>query len=164
MTPLKLHFYIVKLWFTGLYDIFLFLLKNIDCDNSLEPPRRGGSNEYPQSIFWAEYEKYQNFYLKIFIFWWQKFSIYLNRRVFVINKTESVVFVCFRMFLTPTGSLFTGPIPLYYSLFKWNVVDVESLHVLYNSVDLIFWSFWTVEPFAGFHWLYTRLNGVCSVA
>ena len=25
----------------------LFLLKNIDCGYSLEPPRRGGSNEYP---------------------------------------------------------------------------------------------------------------------
>ena len=33
-----------------------FLLKNIDCGYSLEPPRRGGSNEYPQSVFWAEIE------------------------------------------------------------------------------------------------------------
>ena len=24
---------------------------NIDCGYSLEPPRRGGSNEYPQSMF-----------------------------------------------------------------------------------------------------------------
>ena len=45
--PLKPHFYIVKLGFTGVYIIFLFLLKNIDCGYSLEPPRRGGSNEYP---------------------------------------------------------------------------------------------------------------------
>ena len=36
---------------------FLFLLKNIDCGYSLEPPRRGGSNEYPQSMFWAEIRK-----------------------------------------------------------------------------------------------------------
>ena len=49
--PLKLHFYIVKLGFTGVYIIFLFLLKSIDCGYSLEPPLRGGSNEYPQSIF-----------------------------------------------------------------------------------------------------------------
>ena len=40
--PLKPHFYIVKLGFTGVYIIFLFLLKNIDCWYSLEPPRRGG--------------------------------------------------------------------------------------------------------------------------
>ena len=36
---------------------FIFLLKNIDCGYSLEPPRRGGSNEYPQSLFWAEIRK-----------------------------------------------------------------------------------------------------------
>ena len=29
---------------------FIFLLKNIDYGYSLEPPRRGGSNEYPQSF------------------------------------------------------------------------------------------------------------------
>ena len=28
--------------------------QNIDCGYSLEPPRRGGSNEYPQSMFWAK--------------------------------------------------------------------------------------------------------------
>ena len=49
--PLKPHFYIVKLGFTGVYIIFLILLKNIDCRYSLEPPHRGGSNEYPQSMF-----------------------------------------------------------------------------------------------------------------
>ena len=49
--PLKPHFYIVKLGFTGIGIIFLFLLKDIDCGYSLEPPRRGGSNEYPQSMF-----------------------------------------------------------------------------------------------------------------
>ena len=52
--PLKPHFYIVKPGFTGVYIIFLFLLKNIDCGYSLEPLRLGGSNEYPQSMFWAE--------------------------------------------------------------------------------------------------------------
>ena len=36
---------------------FFFLLKNTDCGYSLEPPRRGGSNEYPQSMFWAEIRK-----------------------------------------------------------------------------------------------------------
>ena len=49
--PLKSHFYIVKLGFTGVSIIFLFLHKNIDCGYSLKPPRRGGSNEYPQSMF-----------------------------------------------------------------------------------------------------------------
>ena len=31
--------------------------QNIDYGYSLEPPRRGGSNEYPQSMFWAETRK-----------------------------------------------------------------------------------------------------------
>ena len=29
-------------------DIFHISAQNIDCGYSLEPPRRGGSNEYPQ--------------------------------------------------------------------------------------------------------------------
>ena len=36
---------------------FIFLLKNIDCEYSLEPPRRGGSNEYPQSMFLSRNKK-----------------------------------------------------------------------------------------------------------
>ena len=42
IAPLKPHFYIVKLGFTGVYIIFLIFAKNIDCGYSLEPPRRGG--------------------------------------------------------------------------------------------------------------------------
>ena len=49
--PLKPHFYIVKLGFTGVYIIFLIFAQKIDCGYSLELPRRGGSNEYPQSMF-----------------------------------------------------------------------------------------------------------------
>ena len=70
--PLKPHFYIVKLGFLGVYIIFLISAQTIDCGYSLEPPRRGGSNEYPQSMFCAKiYEKISEFffYLKIFSFW-----------------------------------------------------------------------------------------------
>ena len=38
-------------------DIFFISAQNIDCGYSLEPPRRGGSNEYPQSMFCAEIRK-----------------------------------------------------------------------------------------------------------
>ena len=48
------HLYIVQLGFSGVYIIFLISAQNIDCGYSLEPPRRGGSNEYQQSMFWAE--------------------------------------------------------------------------------------------------------------
>ena len=34
--PLTPHLYIVKLGFTGVYIVFLFLLLNIDCGYSLE--------------------------------------------------------------------------------------------------------------------------------
>ena len=45
--PLEPHFYTVKLGFTRVYIIFLSSAKNRDCGYSFEPPRRGGSNEYP---------------------------------------------------------------------------------------------------------------------
>ena len=55
--PLKPHFYRVKLGYAGVYLFFLFLFQNLDCGYSLEPPRRGGSNVYPQSMFWAKIRK-----------------------------------------------------------------------------------------------------------
>ena len=39
------------------YDIFYISAKNIDCTYSLEAPRRGGSNEYPQSMFLSRNKK-----------------------------------------------------------------------------------------------------------
>ena len=39
------------------FDIFLIFAQNIDCGYRLEPPRRGGSNEYPQSMFWSKNKK-----------------------------------------------------------------------------------------------------------
>ena len=84
--PLNPHIYIVKLGFTGVYIIFPFLLKNIDCGYSLELPRWGSSNKYPQSMFWAEIWKMLEFFIWfLFSFWRWKFSIYLNRRVFVMQ-------------------------------------------------------------------------------
>ena len=88
--PLKPHFYIVKLGFTGVYIIFLIFAQNIDCGYSLEPPRRGGSNEYPQSMFWAEVWKISVFYLKFFNVLEVKVSIYLNRRVFVMYSRTAM--------------------------------------------------------------------------
>ena len=39
------------------YDIFHITAQNLDCGYSLEPPRRGGSNEYPQSMFLSRNKK-----------------------------------------------------------------------------------------------------------
>ena len=43
-------------------DIFHISAQNIDCGYSLEPPRRGGSNEYPQSMFLSRNNKNKNVY------------------------------------------------------------------------------------------------------
>ena len=56
--PLQPHFYIVKLGFTGVYIIFL--------------------------ISAQKHRLWVLVYLKIFLFWVVKFSIYLNRCVFVM--------------------------------------------------------------------------------
>ena len=64
--------------------------QNIDCGYSLEPSRQGGSNEYHNLCYEQKHEKYQSFFnLKIFSFQGVKFSIYLNRRVFVMSKCDS---------------------------------------------------------------------------
>ena len=44
--PPKLENFQIKI-----FDIFHISAQNIDCGYSLEPPRRGGSNEYPQFMF-----------------------------------------------------------------------------------------------------------------
>ena len=38
-------------------DFFLIFAQNIDCGCTLEPPHRGGSNEYPQFMFWSKNKK-----------------------------------------------------------------------------------------------------------
>ena len=46
-----------------IFDIFLIFAQNIDCGYTLEPPQRGGSNEYPQSMFWSKNKK--NMYTRV---------------------------------------------------------------------------------------------------
>ena len=47
----------IKIFSRKKLDIFLIFAQNIDCGYTLEPPRRGGSNEYPQSMFWSKNKK-----------------------------------------------------------------------------------------------------------
>ena len=37
--------------------MFEIFAQNIDCGYTLEPPRRGGSNKYPQFMFWIRNKK-----------------------------------------------------------------------------------------------------------
>ena len=81
LTPLNPTFYIVKLGFARVYIIFLISAQNIDCGYSLEPQP---SNEYPQSMFEAEIWKILEFLSELSHFLVVKFSVYLNRCVFVM--------------------------------------------------------------------------------
>ena len=65
---------------------FLFLFKNIDCGYSLEPPRRGGSNEYPQSMFWAEIWKISECLVWKFSFFGDKIFSILEKACFRNDK------------------------------------------------------------------------------
>ena len=47
----------MKIFSRNIFLIFLNFAQNIDCGYTLEPPRRGGSNEYPQSMFWSKNKK-----------------------------------------------------------------------------------------------------------
>ena len=40
-----------------MFDIFLIFAQNIDSGYTLEPLRRGGSNEYRQCMFWSKNKK-----------------------------------------------------------------------------------------------------------
>ena len=53
----KFHLQILNIsrWKTLIF--FHISAQNIDCGYSLEPPRRGGSNEYPQSMFLSKNKK-----------------------------------------------------------------------------------------------------------
>ena len=82
--PLKPHFYIVKLGFTGVYIIFLisaqkhrlWVLVRTACEAVLKSTHN--------LCFDQKYEKYLNFLSGNFHFLVVKFSAYLNRRVFVM--------------------------------------------------------------------------------
>ena len=71
--PLKPHFYIVKLGFIGVYIIFLISSENINCGYSLEPP----------TIY-----VFRFFFYLFFHFLVVKFSVNLNRHVFVMYSPE----------------------------------------------------------------------------
>ena len=72
--PLKPLFYMVK---QVIHYFFLFRLKTIDCEYSLEPPQWGYCNENPQSVFRVEIKKKISdfFYLKILSFRRKNFYI-----------------------------------------------------------------------------------------
>ena len=71
-------------------DIFHISAQNIYCGYTLEPPRRGGSNEYPQSMFWAKIRKiiYTPLNPSFTIWKWGLRGLKLYRYVFVMTTTK----------------------------------------------------------------------------
>ena len=71
--PIKPHFYIVKLGFTGVYIIFL-IVEAVLTSTTIYVLRNKKNIRF--------------FYLEIFIFCVIKFSVYLNRHIFVMTITK----------------------------------------------------------------------------
>ena len=69
------------------YNIFHISAQNIDCEYSLEPPRRGGSgsNEYPQSMFLSRNKKHTVYSCKPHFYYLQ-----------VGFKGTNIIEICFR--------------------------------------------------------------------
>ena len=73
-------------------DIFHVSAQNIDCGYPLEPPRRGGSNEYSQSMFRAEIRKimYTPVNPSFTILKWGLMGSKLYRHVFVMRFNVNI--------------------------------------------------------------------------
>ena len=73
-------------------NIFHISAQNIVCGYSLEPPRRGGSNEYPQSMFLAEIRKimYTPVNPSFTIYKWGLRGSKLYRHVFVMKTNRKL--------------------------------------------------------------------------
>ena len=84
--PRKPQFYIVKLGFTGVYIIFLISAHKQRLWVLVEAVLTSTHN----LCFEQKYERYQNFFTWKFSFLVIKFSVYLNRRVFVMEAQATL--------------------------------------------------------------------------
>ena len=98
ITKTRLFKYIETLRKTESFQIKVLIFyhmsaQNIDCGYSLEPPRRGGSNEYPQSMFLSKNKKNNNVYPFKPQFYYIKVGF----------KGVKIIQVCFRNVTVPSG-------------------------------------------------------------
>ena len=84
--PLKPHFYIVKLGFTGLYNIFLISAQK----HRLRVLIRTASESTHNLCFWAEIWKISEFLSENFQFFGGEIFIYLNRLVCFCNVDSTL--------------------------------------------------------------------------
>ena len=87
--PFKPHFYIVKLGFTGVYITFLISAQKHRLWILVRTASVRRFYRVPTIyVFEQKYEKYQNFLCENFQFLVVKFSIYLNRRGFEMDRLD----------------------------------------------------------------------------
>ena len=142
--PLKPHFYIVKLGFTGVYIIFLISAQNIDCGYLLEPPRRGGSNEYHNLCFEQKYEKISEFLSEDFHFLVVKFSVYLNSHVFVMCVSHVLLLLAMQTSLAKV------------CLFLYCYRSFNIVFMLPNILHLPYCAFYICQKVVFFAWRCTQ--------
>ena len=89
------------------FDIFLIFAQNIDCRYTLEPPCRGGSNEYPQSMFWSKNKKkwYTPAYPSFAIIKWGSGGYTFHRHVFLMFFNVLNLYQCLLLFRKQFGLL-----------------------------------------------------------
>ena len=113
--PLKPHFYIVKQRFTEVYITFLISGQTHRLWVLVRTDSQSDSNEYQQSMFWAEIWKI----IRIFIW---KLSVFggetFNRRVCVMNIGWFVT--CERFLIESTPQAVTGCI---FTRLRWNNIQ-----------------------------------------
>ena len=86
-------------------DIFFFA-QNIDCGFTIKPPHRGGSNEYPQSMFRSKNKKnrytpaYPSFAIK-----WGIRGHKCRGHVFLMKTNSMRELYMYRIILQPTQML-----------------------------------------------------------
>ena len=97
--PLEPHLYIAKLGYAGVYLFFLFLLQNIDCGYSLEPPLLTCTHNL---CFEQKLEKCQKFSAEIFQFLKLKKSLFIAwasfRNVLNLNTLQNMPMQCTEIF------------------------------------------------------------------
>ena len=96
--PLKPRFYIVKLGFTGVYINFLISAQKHRSwvfVRTASPRSEAILTIIHNLCFEQKYENYQKFSSESFQFLVVKFSIYLNRRVFVIVCVSVISYMAF---------------------------------------------------------------------
>ena len=62
---------------------FNIFAQNINCGDTLEMPQQGGSNEYPQSMFWSKNAK--NRYTSVYPFHYKEGGYTFHVPVFLIT-------------------------------------------------------------------------------